>query len=431
MKIAVWHNLPSGGGKRALYYHVRGLVQRGHTVESWCSTLSDREYLPLSEFGTEHVLPLEVKTSRLTKLTARSEMLQRELNGNLLAELRALNEHCRRCAEEINAGGFDVLLANSSMIMGAASIGRYVDTAKVLYLQEPSRGLYEAGPDGLLWKALPPLTRPWTRPRYVAWSLINEIGIHQLRILAREELTNAKAFDRILVNSFFSRESLLRAYGLDVTVCYLGIDTNLFVDQHKTREPFVVSLGEFRPHKRPEFVIRSMATIPQLRPHLVWISNNYDGPYLESMESLAKSLEVSLEVRTRLNDTDLVEALNRAAAMAYAPRLEPFGFAPLEANACGLAVVAVAEGGVRETIKDGVNGLLVAHDPEAMGNAIGRLLQDRSYADQLGRRGHQIVTEQWSVDAAVTRLEQELKAIAAGKTLAQTLNYRQRNASTL
>jgi len=35
MKIAVWHNLPSGGGKRALYHHVRGLVERGHRVESW------------------------------------------------------------------------------------------------------------------------------------------------------------------------------------------------------------------------------------------------------------------------------------------------------------------------------------------------------------------------------------------------------------
>jgi hypothetical protein len=32
MKIAVWYNLPSGGAKRALYYHVRGLVERGHTV---------------------------------------------------------------------------------------------------------------------------------------------------------------------------------------------------------------------------------------------------------------------------------------------------------------------------------------------------------------------------------------------------------------
>src|SRR5258708_39613497 len=103
MKIAVWHNLPSGGGKRALYYHVRGLVQRGHSVESWCSPLADRSYLPLSEFVTDHVVPLEVKTGRLTKLTARSEMWQRELHGNLRAELHGLMENSERSAGEISA----------------------------------------------------------------------------------------------------------------------------------------------------------------------------------------------------------------------------------------------------------------------------------------------------------------------------------------
>lgn len=412
MKIAVWHNLPSGGGKRALYGHVRGLVKRGHLVESWCSPLADQSYLPLSEFVPEHVVPLEVKTGRLAKLTARSEILQRELHSNLLAELHALNEHCQRCAEEINAGGFDVLLANSSMIMGAASIGRYVKTAKALYLQEPNRGLYEANSNGLLWNALPSMTRPWTRPRYLAWVLANELGTHHLRILAREELLNAKAFDRVLVNSFFSRESLLRAYGLDANVCYLGIDTDLFVNQHRQREPFVVSLGELSPHKRTEFVIRSIATIPAPRPALIWIGNAYNATYREAMNSLAQSLDVEFEVRARISDSELVDLLNRAAVMAYAPRLEPFGFAPLEGNACGLPVVGVAEGGVRETITEGINGLLVEHDPRAMGAALERLLKDSNYASELGGRGHQIVTEKWSLDASVKRLERELTAVA-------------------
>ena len=57
MKIAVWHNLPSGGGKRALYNHVRGLRERGHTLESWCPPTADQNYLPLSELIAEHVVP--------------------------------------------------------------------------------------------------------------------------------------------------------------------------------------------------------------------------------------------------------------------------------------------------------------------------------------------------------------------------------------
>src|SRR5437763_1335185 len=62
MKIAVWHNLPSGGGKRALYDHVRGLIERGHTVEAWCPPTADLDFLPLAPMAREHVVDLEWKT---------------------------------------------------------------------------------------------------------------------------------------------------------------------------------------------------------------------------------------------------------------------------------------------------------------------------------------------------------------------------------
>jgi len=64
MKIAVWHNLSSGGGKRALYHHCNGLAARGHKVEVWCPDTADRSYLPLDEFGTVHVLPLAWRWSK-------------------------------------------------------------------------------------------------------------------------------------------------------------------------------------------------------------------------------------------------------------------------------------------------------------------------------------------------------------------------------
>ena len=101
--------------------------------------------------------------------------------------------------------------------------------------------------------------------------------------------------------------------------------------------------------------------------------------------------------------------------MVYAPRLEPFGLAPLEANACGLPVVAVAEGGVRETIIDGVNGLLVQHQPQAIAHAIQRLAQDKQLTAQLCKNGPEIVEEKWSVNAAVERLERQLTEAATSK----------------
>src|SRR5216683_127828 len=106
MRIAVWHNLPSGGGKRALYDHVRGLVSRGHEVEH---------------------------------------------------SIAAMDAHCRACAQEINRGGFDILFANSCQFFRTTAIGRFATIPSVLYLQEPYRWLYEALPR-LRWLARPRCT---------------------------------------------------------------------------------------------------------------------------------------------------------------------------------------------------------------------------------------------------------------------------------
>jgi glycosyltransferase involved in cell wall biosynthesis len=111
----------------------------------------------------------------------------------------------------------------------------------------------------------------------------------------------------------------------------------------------------------------------------------------------------------------LVNLLNRAALMVYAPRLEPFGLAPLEANACGAPVVAVAEGGVRETIIDCVNGLLVKHSND-LPAAIQRLLSDPAYARQLGEQGCALAQERWSLAAAVDRIQVSLLAAAQAKS---------------
>ena len=413
MRIAVWHNLPSGGGKRTLYYHIRGLVERGHSVEAWCPSTSDLDYLPLSRLITEHVVPIDIP--QRGKSAGRGSFLG-GLYGDELREAKALDEHCRRCAHEINRGGFDILFANSSIIQAVSSIGRYVKTTKVLYLQEPNRWLYEARGDGLPWVAIPPVSRPWMHPRYMRWFLFNLIRTQQLRVLARDERLNANAFDLILVNSYFSRESLLRAYGLDSTVCYLGVDTQLFVNHNHARENFVVGMGELSPHKNVGFIIKAVGQIAVARPRLVWIANRCSELYYEEMRNLAESCEVNFEARTSIGDNELVKTLNRAAAMVYAPRLEPFGLAPLEANACGLPVVAVAEGGVREAIIDGVNGLLVQHQPQAMARAIERLRDDKDLTAQLSKSGSQLVQEKWSVNSAVERLERQLTQAVTPET---------------
>lgn len=406
MKIAVWHNLPSGGGKRALYYHIKGLIQRGYRVESWCPPTADQTYLPLSDLITEHIVPFPWKP-RKSKV-----LIDRPLSPYyyIVDKIKAMDRHCQECADEINSGGFDLLFANSCSFFGTTSIGRYVKIPKLIYLQEPYRLLYEATPQ-LPWLAPPPPKSIYLSLRYLKLFLRDLLIVKGLRIQAREEVLNAKAFDTILVNSFFSRESVLRAYGVDAKVCYLGIDPELFHNQHQQREDFIVGLGSFIPSKNIKFVIESISKVKEPRPHLLWIGNSGLPDHIEELKQFAKSVNVNFNPQVRIDDQELVGILNRAMLMIYAPRLEPFGFASLEANACGVPVIAVAEGGVRETIIDGLNGLLVEHDVNKLAKAIEHLRRDKDYAHKIGKNGSKLVAEKWSVNASIDRLESRFEEL--------------------
>jgi glycosyltransferase involved in cell wall biosynthesis len=405
MKIAIWHNLPSGGGKRALYHHVRGLVERGHKVESWCPPTADQTYLPLSEFVSEHIVPLdwqpiEAKTY-LDKVKAEY--------FNIADKIKAMNQHCQQCAQEINAGDFDLLFANSCLMFRTTSIGKYVKIPKILYLQEPFRPLYEALPKPP-WMALPPPKTSWRSLKYLQSFLLDLSKAQGRRVQVREEWLNAQAFDRILVNSLFSRESVLRAYGLNSKVCYLGIDTELFRPTGVERENFILGLGAIYLGKGIERAIYALGEISEnKRPELVWVGNFSSQSYQQEMEKLAASVGVKVTFKVRLSDEELVDLLNRAAALIYTPRLEPFGFAPLEANACGTPVVAIAEGGIRETVREGVNGLLVNDDdPVALGEAISKLIENKDLARQINEKARQYVLENWTWETALDRLEKHL-----------------------
>src|SRR5262245_18043503 len=254
MKIAVWHNLPSGGGKRALYYHVRGLVERGHTVEAWCPETADRTYLPLGDLVKEHVLPFSWWNGATRNPLRRATGPYRAIVDNLAA----MDWHCQQCAAEIRRGGFDLLFANACMFFRVTSIGRHAGLPSAIYLGEPHRPLYEAMPR-LPWAALPPAGLGWWRPARLKERLKDSLRMRGLRSQARAERRNAEAFGAILVNSLYSRESILRAYGLDAKVCYLGIDTALFSEQPLPRENIVVGIGAFVREKNIGFVIEALA----------------------------------------------------------------------------------------------------------------------------------------------------------------------------
>jgi glycosyltransferase involved in cell wall biosynthesis len=91
---------------------------------------------------------------------------------------------------------------------------------------------------------------------------------------------------------------------------------------------------------------------------------------------------------------DVPEILALSAAVVHASTSpEPFGRTFLEGMAMGRPVIASNEGGPREVVTDGVDGLLIApRDPHGLAQAVIRLLRDRPFADAMAQRAAMTAT---------------------------------------
>jgi phosphatidylinositol alpha 1,6-mannosyltransferase len=103
-------------------------------------------------------------------------------------------------------------------------------------------------------------------------------------------------------------------------------------------------------------------------------------------------------------DTELPRLYASADAFLFASTTETLGLVVLEAMSAGLPVVAAPEGGVRDHLRDGVNGLAYpAGDVDAMVHAMRRVVQDRALAAQLAQ-GARATAEALTWDAELDRL---------------------------
>jgi glycosyltransferase involved in cell wall biosynthesis len=103
---------------------------------------------------------------------------------------------------------------------------------------------------------------------------------------------------------------------------------------------------------------------------------------------------------------DLPRVYASADVFLFASRTDTFGQVVLEAQASGLPVVAVAEGGPAELVRDGVTGLLRPPDAQALAAAVTGLAGDPLRRERVARAA--------LADVAERSWERALERLAAG-----------------
>jgi len=393
MNIAVFHNLPSGGAKRALYGMLDYLIKSGHTVDAHVPSTANENFLPLTDL-VENVNLYKVKTSIGGSLYSSIKYVPPFIKQ---ISLRDLENTEKEIAETINSGDYDVVLCEQDQYTLSPFFLKYIKKPTAYYCQQPTR-------DEAILKKLSEITKD--QPNIFKKFVFNYADKRDLKI----DIKNAGYATYILANSYFSRESILRGYGLNSYVSYLGIDTNLFRPIEILKEDFVLSVGTCTPTKGYDFIIKSLSLIePEQRPRFVIAANHSVPEWKNYIEELAAKLEVKLEILDMVDDEKLLNLYNSAKVVLYAPYLEPFGLVPIESMGCGTPVIGVKEGGVRETVVHNKTGILVERDEKLFAKAVKETMEDTNKLEKMSQISVDTVNNFWTLKHAGERIEWHLE----------------------
>jgi glycosyltransferase involved in cell wall biosynthesis len=129
------------------------------------------------------------------------------------------------------------------------------------------------------------------------------------------------------------------------------------------------------------------------------------GAFQAELEREAERLGVRERVLFTGHRDDARALLAEADVVALPSWTEGLPLAVLEAMTQARPVVATLVGGTAEVVVDGETGLLVPpRDPEALAQAIERLLADPTLRRRLGEAGRRRVEERFSLDAMTRRV---------------------------
>jgi glycosyltransferase involved in cell wall biosynthesis len=162
-------------------------------------------------------------------------------------------------------------------------------------------------------------------------------------------------------------------------------------NRERTSSPTVLWIGKLRRYKCADHPIRAMVEVVKRIPEarLTLAIRHDDLKYERELVELVEELHLKSSVSFRFNvsEDEKRELLSATRVLVVSSVVEGFGIVVLEANACGVPVVAssgVPEGAVR----DGVNGLRYPYgDIGALAGAICRVLQDDQLHSRLSQAG--------------------------------------------
>jgi glycosyltransferase involved in cell wall biosynthesis/O-antigen/teichoic acid export membrane protein len=188
--------------------------------------------------------------------------------------------------------------------------------------------------------------------------------------------------------------------------------------ERRAAAPILLYLGRLKRYKRIELVLDVLERVPAARLEIA--GDGEHRPQLER-EIARRGLGDRVRLHGHVDERRKRELLTAAWVNVTASSNEGWCLTVMEAAACGTPSVAIAEGGLRESIVDGRTGLLAA-DGEQLGAAVARVVDDDALRARLGEQARARAGQfSWdrTASSSLAALEAER---AAGRPPARSLS---------
>jgi 1,2-diacylglycerol 3-alpha-glucosyltransferase len=270
------------------------------------------------------------------------------------------------------------------------------------------------------------LARRWNKPLIESYHTFFEEYLHHYvpvapaaltRLLARHfSRSQARAVDALIVPSS-AMQQRLRKYGIDTPLhvlptglphaAFVQGDGAAFRQTHNIpmEQPVLLHVGRVAHEKNIAFLLKALAQLKPAHPNLLLLITG-EGPAEASLRLLAQRLGLSQHVRF-LGYLDRQHELPACYAAAdlfvFASKTETQGLVLLEAMAQGTAVVALAEMGTQDLLREGHGAYIAPDDVTGFAARIDEALSEPQQRAQTSARGKQHAL-QWSDQALAEKL---------------------------
>jgi glycosyltransferase involved in cell wall biosynthesis len=200
-----------------------------------------------------------------------------------------------------------------------------------------------------------------------------------------------------------------------IVVIHNGVDLDRFRPDPgvpRFESPTFAYVGRLKRYKGLETVLEAVARLVG-KGESVYLFIAGKGDHEGALKEKTRRMGLSsvVEFCGFVSEDEKLRLLRRVWATVNPSPKEGWGIANIEAAACGTPVVASDSPGLRDSVLDGVSGLLIPHgDADALAHALDRITWEPGLRERLGR-GALEFAQRFSWDRSADETEAHLRSV--------------------